>query len=118
MKSSKGRVERPVGPLARAPAFGSDVVAETLRALELPYIALNPGASFRGLEDSLVNYLGNERPTMLVCLHEESAVAIAHGYAKGTGQPMAGGGGSQVGVVPGGQAVFHGDCGRMPGIVV
>src|SRR5512146_2821936 len=39
--------------------FGSDVVAETLRALKIPFIALNPGASYRGLHDSLVNYLGN-----------------------------------------------------------
>ena len=43
-----------------------------LRALDIPYLALNPGASYRGLHDSLVNYLGNERPQMLLCLHEES----------------------------------------------
>ncbi|TMH33446.1 MAG: thiamine pyrophosphate-binding protein, partial [Betaproteobacteria bacterium] len=59
-----------------------------LRAIELPYLALNPGASYRGLHDSIVNYLGNERPQMLLCLHEESAVAIAHGYAKATGRMM------------------------------
>jgi hypothetical protein len=70
-------LERPVAPLAREARFGSDVAADTLRALDIPYIALNPGASFRGLHDSLVNRLGNERPTMLLCLHEEHAVAIA-----------------------------------------
>ena len=64
-----------------APAFGSDVVAETLSALDIPYIALNPGASYRGLHDSIVNFLGNEQPQMILCLHEEAAVAIAHGYA-------------------------------------
>ena len=47
--------------------------------LDIPYIALTPGASYRGLHDSLVNYLGNAMPQMLLCLHEESAVAIAHG---------------------------------------
>ena len=62
--------------------WGSDAIAEMLRAIDVPYIALTPGASYRGLHDSLVNYLGNERPQMLLCLHEESAVAIAHGYAK------------------------------------
>ena len=72
-------MERPSGQLAREAQFGSDVVADTLRALDIPYVALNPGASFRGLHDSLVNYLGNERPAMLLCLHEEHAVAIAHG---------------------------------------
>ena len=74
---------------ANAPGWGSDVVAETLRALEIPYIALNPGASYRGLHDSIVNFLGNETPQMLLCLHEEVAVSIAHGYAKVTGKAMA-----------------------------
>src|SRR6202521_3536456 len=72
-------LDRPVPAGVNAPGFGSDVVADALRALDIPYIALNPGASYRGLHDSLVNYLGNERPQMLLCLHEESAVAIAHG---------------------------------------
>ena len=52
-------VERPAPSGANAAAFGSDVVADALRALDVPYIALNPGASYRGLHDSLVNYLGN-----------------------------------------------------------
>src|SRR5262249_21046086 len=51
-------VERPVAAGVNAPMFGSDVAADALRALDIPYIALNPGASFRGLHDSLVNYLG------------------------------------------------------------
>ena len=73
-------IERPL-PLPSGNAlFGSDVVAETLRALEIPFIALNPGASYRGFHDSLVNYLGNVQPQMLLCLHEEHAVAIAQGY--------------------------------------
>src|SRR5581483_3329517 len=73
-----GKLERPQKLTPQnAPGFGSDVVAETLRTLDIPYIALNPGASYRGLHDSIVNYLGNETPQMLLCLHEESAVAIA-----------------------------------------
>ena len=84
--------DRAPGPIGRECAgFGSDVVADTLRALDIPYIALNPGASYRGLHDSLVNYLGNARPQMLLCLHEEIAVAIAHGYAKVTGRADGGG---------------------------
>src|SRR5215469_7197374 len=82
-------VERPVPAGTNAAGFGSDVAAEALRALDVPYIALNPGASYRGLHDSLVNHLGNARPQMLLCLHEEHAVAIAHGYAKVTGRAMA-----------------------------
>ncbi|HEY8579617.1 MAG TPA: hypothetical protein VIL72_07000, partial [Beijerinckiaceae bacterium] len=72
-RNDTGR-EEPLGPLATKAGFGSDVVADTLRALDLPYIALNPGASYRGLHDSIVNYLGNKKPEMLLCLHEEHAV--------------------------------------------
>ena len=82
-------VERPIPSGTNAAGFGSDVVAEVLRDLDIPYIALNPGASYRGLHDSLVNHIGNAAPQMLLCLHEEAAVAIAHGYAKVTGKAMA-----------------------------
>jgi thiamine pyrophosphate-dependent acetolactate synthase large subunit-like protein len=118
MDSPKPRLERPQGALASAPAFGSDAIADVLRALELRWIALNPGASFRGLEDSLVNYLGNERPTMLVCLHEESAVAIAHGYAKVTGEAMAVAVHSNVGLMHASMAIFNAWCDRMPVLVI
>lgn len=68
--------------------YGGDAIAELLRRLEFDYVALNPGASFRGLHDSIVNYLGNKQPEMLVCLHEEHALAMAHGYAKATLKPL------------------------------
>lgn len=67
--------------------FGSDLMVDALRALRIPYLALNPGASFRGLHDSLVNH-GNGPPVLLEVPHEKIAVGIAHGYAKVTGQPM------------------------------
>ena len=63
---------------ARKTEWGSDVIVEVLRRLGIEYVALNPGASFRGVHDSLVNYAGNTRPEMIVCPHEEIAVAIAH----------------------------------------
>jgi 2-succinyl-5-enolpyruvyl-6-hydroxy-3-cyclohexene-1-carboxylate synthase len=72
-----------------APEWGSDVVAEMLRRLGVEYAALNPGASFRGLHDSLVNYNRNENPALILCNHEEVAVALAHGYAKASSRPMA-----------------------------
>src|SRR2546428_12409228 len=80
--------ERPVASPRQNEIWGSDAIAALLRALDIHYIALNPGASFRGLHDSLVNYLGNERPQLLLCLHEESAVAMAHGYANASGHMM------------------------------
>jgi len=111
-------MEQPAGTPPPAPQFGSDVVAETLRALMLPYIALVPGASFRGLHDSLVNYLGNRDPQMLLCLHEEHAVAIAHGYAKVTGQPMAVALHSNVGLFHATMAIFNAWCDRMPVLIL
>ena len=59
-----------------------------IKRYDFPYITLNPGASFRGLHDSLVNY-GDNQPPMMLCNHEEIAVQIAHGYAKASGKPMA-----------------------------
>jgi thiamine pyrophosphate-dependent acetolactate synthase large subunit-like protein len=106
------------GPGGNMAEFGSDVVAETLRALDVPYIAINPGASFRGLHDSLVNHLGNERPQLLLCLHEEAAVAIAHGYAKVTGRAMAAAVHSNVGLFHATMAMFNAWCDRMPMLVI
>jgi thiamine pyrophosphate-dependent acetolactate synthase large subunit-like protein len=113
------KVERLSIPYStNAAAFGSDVVAETLAALDIPYIALNPGASYRGLHDSIVNFLGNEQPQMLLCLHEEAAVAIAHGYAKVTGKAMAAAVHSNVGLFHATMAIFNAWCDRMPVLIL
>jgi thiamine pyrophosphate-dependent acetolactate synthase large subunit-like protein len=112
-------LDRPVNlSQANAPGWGSDVIADTLRALKIPYIALNPGASYRGLHDSIVNYLGNETPQMILCLHEEIAVAIAHGYAKVTGKAMAAAVHSNVGLFHATMAIFNAWCDRMPMVIL
>ncbi len=98
--------------------WGSDYLAEVIRALDLVYVALNPGASFRGLHDSLVNYLGNDDPRMLLCLHEEHAVAIAHGWAKVTGKPMGAFVHSNVGLMHATMAIFNAWCDRVPVVVL
>ena len=108
-------VERPIAAEAASNnAWGSDAIAAVLRKLDIPFVALNPGASYRGLHDSLVNFLGNERPQMLLCLHEESAVAIAHGWAKVTERPMAAIVHSNVGLMHATMAVFNAWCDRAP----
>ena len=112
--ASIAAIERPTAAGVNAPGFGSDVVAETLRALDIPYIAVTPGASYRGLHDSIVNYLGNATPQMLLCVHEESAVAIAHGYAKVTGKAIAAAVHSNVGLQHATMAMFNAWCDRMP----
>jgi thiamine pyrophosphate-dependent acetolactate synthase large subunit-like protein len=110
--------EQPAGALANRAAYGSDLVVDFLRACDIPYVALNPGASFRGLHDSLVNYGGNRSPQMLLCLHEESAVAIAHGYAKVTGRPMAAAVHANIGLMHATMAIFNAWCDRMPMLVL
>lgn len=94
--------------------WGSDYLVEVIRDLDLRYIALNPGASFRGLHDSLVNFLGNRNPQMLLCLHEEHAVSMAHGYAKVTGRPMGAFVHSNVGLMHASAAIFNAWCDRVP----
>jgi len=106
-----------VKPTAKAQpraAWASDAVAEMLRALDVPFIALTPGASYRGLHDSIVNHLGNERPEIVLCLHEEHAVAVAHGYAKVTGRPMAAALHANVGLMHAAMALFNAFCDRVP----
>lgn len=106
--------ETPVPCPPAAQTWGSDAIAAVLRSLDIPYLALNPGASYRGLHDSLVNYLGNARPQMLLCLHEEAAVAIAHGYAKASGRMMGAVLHSNVGLMHGSMAIFNAWCDRAP----
>src|SRR5215468_6000559 len=117
-KLDTASIERPIPSGTNAAGFGSDVVAEALRDLDIPYIALNPGASYRGLHDSLVNHIGNASPQMLLCLHEEAAVAIAHGYAKVTGKAMAAAVHSNVGLFHATMAIFNAWCDRMPMVVL
>ena len=116
--ASIAALERPTPAGLNAPGFGSDVVADTLRALDIPFIALTPGASYRGLHDSIVNYLGNTTPQMLLCVHEESAVAIAHGYAKVTGKALVAAVHSNVGLQHASMAMFNAWCDRMPMVVL
>lgn len=98
--------------------WNSDIAAEMLRLLDIPYISMNPGASYRGFEDSLVNYLGNRAPQMLLCLHEDHVVSIAHGYAKATDRPMACVLHSNVGLMHGLMGLFNAWCDRVPMLVL
>ncbi len=98
--------------------WGSDAIAETLRTLDIPFIALNPGASYRGLHDSIVNYLGNRAPQMLLCLHDEHAVSIAQGYWKVSGRLMAAVLHSNVGLMHAAMPIFNCWCDRTPVLIL
>jgi thiamine pyrophosphate-dependent acetolactate synthase large subunit-like protein len=108
----------PAPPDAPARLFGSDAIAALLRSTRVPYIAFNPGASFRGLHDSIVNVLGNQDPRLLLTLHEAQAVAIAHGYAKVTGQPLAVLLHANVGLMNAVMAIYDAWVDRMPMLIL
>ncbi|MCZ6609902.1 MAG: thiamine pyrophosphate-binding protein [Alphaproteobacteria bacterium] len=111
-------IDRPQGLANPRLGWNSDAIAEMLRRLDLKFMALVPGASYRGFHDSVVNYLGNTNPQMLVCLHEEHTVAIAHGYAKVTDRPMAVALHTNVGLMHATMAIFNAWCDRKPMIII
>jgi thiamine pyrophosphate-dependent acetolactate synthase large subunit-like protein len=98
--------------------WGSDVVVDLLKAFEIEYVAINPGATFRGLHDSLVNYGGNHAPEIILCTHEESAVALAHGYARAKGKPMGAAVHDVVGLQHASMAIYNAWADRLPVIVM
>src|SRR3989475_13191830 len=112
------RSEAPVAGPEQKEIWGSDAIAAVLRTLDIPFLALNPGASYRGLHDGIVNYLGNTRPQMLLCLHEDAAVAIAQGYAKASDRMMGAVVHSNVGLMHASMAIFNAWCDRMPMLVL
>ena len=97
---------------------GSDFMIDVLKTLDLEYAAANPGSSFRALHESLINYGGNKSPELITCCHEESAVGIAHGYAKIEGKPMAVLAHGTVGLQHASMGVFNAFCDRVPVYIV
>ena len=97
--------------------YQSDLIVDLMQQYGFEYVSINPGASFRGLHDSLINY-GNNNPKMLVCEHEETAVQIAHGYARATGRPMATILHDLVGLLHGQMAIYYAFTDRAPIFVI
>jgi acetolactate synthase-1/2/3 large subunit len=97
---------------------GSDFMVDVLKSLGFEYIAANPGSSFRSLHESIINYGGNKSPELLTCCHEESSVAMADGYAKVEGKPMAVMAHSTVGCQHASMAVYNAFAGRVPVFVI
>jgi thiamine pyrophosphate-dependent acetolactate synthase large subunit-like protein len=95
--------------------YGSDLVVDYLRALGIEFLSINPGATLRGLHDSL---LRTEQPVLISTLHEEIAVGIAHGYAKSAGKPMAVAIHDHVGPLHAHMALFNAWADDVPMLVV
>ena len=92
----------------------SDFMVDVLKKLDFDYVALNPGSAYAGLHESLINYSGNRAPEILTALHEEAAVAMAHGYAKAAGKPMLVCVHGTVGMLHGSMALFQAWADRVP----
>ncbi len=92
-------------------------MVDVIRAMGLPYLSLNPGSSYRGLHDSLVNYAGNEME-MICCPHEKVAVGVAHGYAKATGRPMGVILHNVVGLLHGAMGIYYAYLDRVPVVIL
>ena len=104
-------------PRAAARRWASEVIVDLLHAYELPHAALNPGASYRALHDSIVNY-GANRPALMLCPHEETAVQIAHGFAKASGKPMVAILHNLVGLLHANMAIYYAYADRTPVFIV
>jgi acetolactate synthase-1/2/3 large subunit len=98
-------------PVVRA---GSDFMLDVIKSLGFEYVAANPGSSYRSLHESTINYGGNRNPELLTCLHEEVAAAMAHGYFKVEGKPMAVYAYGSVGLQHASMAVYSAFCDRVP----
>lgn len=112
------QIERPTGPRPGMATAATDHVIDLLRALGYRYLPLTPGSSFRGLHDSVVNYGGNCDPQLLLCLHEEIAVSLAHGYAKAMGRPAAVAVHDLVGLMHASMAVYDAYADRVPLLIM
>ncbi|MEQ5842853.1 thiamine pyrophosphate-binding protein [Paraburkholderia acidicola] len=97
---------------------GSDFMVDLLRIANVEYVAAMPGSTFRGIQESIVNYAGNRKPELIVCTHEEISAAIAHGYAKVAGKPMACLVHSTVGLQHASMGIYNAWCDRAPMIVL
>jgi thiamine pyrophosphate-dependent acetolactate synthase large subunit-like protein len=97
---------------------GSDFMLDVLKSIGFEFVCANPGSSFKGLHESLINYGGNRDPEFITCCHEESAVAMAHGYAKIEGRPLCVFAHGTVGLQHAAMAIYNAYCDRVPVFIV
>src|SRR5579863_9609148 len=93
---------------------GADFMVDVLKSLNFDYIFANPGSSFRGLQESFINYGGNANPSWITCCHEESSIAMAHGYFKIEGKPILTMAHGTVGLQHASMAIYNAYADRVP----
>lgn len=118
--ASKGpAIDKPVKIKgANRPEYASDAIADTLRAVGFRYAFINPGSSYRGLHDSMVNYLGNTDPQAVLCAHEDVCVHAAQAYAKASGLPSLAILHDLVGLMHGSMAIYNAFADQQPVVVL
>lgn len=97
---------------------GADFMVDVLRSLDIEYICANPGSSFRALHESVINYGGNQKPEFITCCHEESSIAMAHGYSKIEGKPLGVFAHGTVGLQHAAMGIYNAYCDRVPVFIV
>src|SRR5471032_3618133 len=97
---------------------GSDFMVDVIKTLDIKYLPCNPASSFRALHESLIDYGGNKQPEFLTCMHEESAVGMAHGYFKAAGKPLLTLCHGTVGLQHAAMGIYTAWCDRVPLIVI
>ncbi len=97
---------------------GSDLMVDLIKSLDIDYVTMNAGSSFRGLHESILNYGGNKKPEVITCVHEEQSVAMAHGYAKVAGKPIVVACHGTVGIQHAAMAVYNAWVDRVPMVIV
>jgi len=107
-----------IGPYAGHGRPGSDFMVDVIKTLDIKYLPANPASSFRGIHESLIDYGGNKQPEFLTCMHEESAVGMAHGYFKVAGKPLMTLVHGTVGLQHASMAIYNAFCDRVPVIVM
>ena len=93
-------------------------MVDVIKSLGFEYVASMPGSSFRGLQESFINYGGNQAPEWLTCLHEESSIAIADGYFRVEGKPMLAIAHGTVGLQHAAMTIYHAFCAHTPVFIV
>jgi acetolactate synthase I/II/III large subunit len=97
---------------------GSDFMVDVIKTLNIDYVCSNPASSFRALHESLIDYGGNKKPEFITCTHEESSVAMCHGYFKATGKPLMMLCHGTVGLQHATMAIYNAWCDRVPLIAI
>src|ERR1700757_4492253 len=119
LMSPRAEVETPArAEVLTTDRTGSDFMVDVIKSLGFEYVCANPGSSFRAIHESIINYGGNKNPEFITCCHEESSVAMAHGYYKIEGKPLAVLAHGTVGVQHAAMAIYNAYCDRVPVYVI